>query len=143
MGCQVQSVKCGAQSVGCKVYFQLHDTNTHWTGFKNWSCFQISRVESCVARSAGFNCIESCGRTAGNHSFLLGPQGLNAFTCDFTCRDVRMKLSRLKCVSSLCSGHATVLNRWSRNRKLSHSSSTWRVSNRQSCTQFSFTAIAL
>ena len=84
-----------------------------------------------------------CERTAGSHSFLLGPQGLDAFTCGCTCHDVKMKLSRLKCVSSLCSGHATVLNRWSRNRKLSHSSSTWRVSNRQSCTQFSFTAIAL
>ena len=60
-----------------------------------------------------------CERTAGSHSFLLGPQGLDAFTCDFTCHDVKMKLSRLKCVSSLCSGHATVLNRWSRNRKLS------------------------
>ena len=30
-----------------------------------------------------------------------------------------MQTSRLNCVSSLCSGHATVLNRWSRNRKLS------------------------
>ena len=60
-----------------------------------------------------------CERTAGSHSFLLGPQGLDAFTCGCTCHDVKMKLSRLKCVSSLCSGHATVLNRWSRNRKLS------------------------
>ena len=109
-----------------------------------------SRVESSLenfpnssAEFGEFSKLRFCERTAGSHSFLLGPQGLDAFTCGCTCHDVKMKLSRLKCVSSLCSGHATVLNRWSRNRKLSHSSSTWRVSNRQSCTQFSLTAIAL
>ena len=142
MGCQVQSVKCGAQSVGCKVYFQLHDTNTHWTGFKNWSCFQISRVESCVARSAGFNCIESCGRTAGNHSFLLGPQGLNANMWISHVIEVKMKLSRLKCVSSLCSGHATVFQRWGANRKLSRSSSARCSANSPCCSHGFLTAIA-
>ena len=47
-------------------------------------------------------------------------------TCGFhTWLKWKLQLFRLKCVSSLCSGHATVFQRWSAIRKLSHSSSAW------------------
>ena len=47
-------------------------------------------------------------------------------TCGFhTWLKWKLQLFRLKCVSSLCSGHATVFQRWSAIRTLSHSSSVW------------------
>ena len=90
-----------------------------------------------------FSCvIQNCERTAGNHSFLLGPQGLNANMWISHVTEVKMKLSRLKCVSSLCSGHPTVFQRWNANRKLSRSSSARCSANSPCCSHGFLTAIA-